>query len=116
MKGLKKEGGCSWVEIDKEIHFFYKGDERHAFTEEIHEVLKEMNRRVKEEVGYAYEVRFALRDIEEESKAESLRFHSEKLLIGLALVRGRMEKGGTMIWVLKNFRVCGDWHEFIKGL
>ncbi|GFS35392.1 tetratricopeptide repeat (TPR)-like superfamily protein [Actinidia rufa] len=52
MKGLKKEGGCSWVEIDKEIHFLYKGDERHALTEEI----QEMNRRVKEEVGYAYEV------------------------------------------------------------
>ncbi|PSS17803.1 Pentatricopeptide repeat-containing protein [Actinidia chinensis var. chinensis] len=116
MQGLRKVGGCSWVEIDKEIHFFYNGDERHALTEEIHEVLKEMNRRVKEEVGYAYEVRFALRDIEEESKAESLRFHSEKLAIGLALVRGGMEKGGTMIRVFKNLRVCGDCHEFIKGL
>lgn len=116
LKGLKKEGGCSWVEIDKEVHFFYNGDERHPLTEGIHKVLKEMERRIKEEMGYAYEVRFALHDVEEESKVESLRFHSEKLAIGLALVHDGVEEGGRTIRVFKNLRVCGDCHEFIKGL
>ncbi|KAI8574266.1 hypothetical protein RHMOL_Rhmol01G0341600 [Rhododendron molle] len=110
------EGGCSWVEIDKEVHFFYNGDERHPLTKEIHKVLKEIERRIKEETGYPCEVRFALHDVEEESKAESLRYHSEKLAIGLALVHGGVEEGGRTIRVFKNLRVCGDCHEFIKGL
>ncbi|KAM7459408.1 hypothetical protein LguiA_036402 [Lonicera macranthoides] len=115
-KGLKKEAGRSWVEIDKEVHFLYNGDETHPLTEKIHLVLKETERRMKEEMGYAYEVRFSMHDVEEESKEESLRVHSEKLAIGLALVCGGMEKGGRPIRVFKNLRVCGDCHEFIKAL
>ncbi|XAR70900.1 hypothetical protein NMG60_11027938 [Bertholletia excelsa] len=116
LKGLKKEAGQSWVEINKNVHFFYNGDERHPLIGEIREILKEMERRIKEKMGYAYEVRFALHDVDEESKMESLRFHSEKLAIGLALVHGGLEEGGSMIRIFKNLRVCGDCHEFIKGL
>ncbi|KAI8547299.1 hypothetical protein RHMOL_Rhmol07G0184100 [Rhododendron molle] len=75
-----------------------------------------MERRIKEERGYAYEVRFVLHDVEEESKAESLRSHSQNLAIGFALVHGKVEEGGRTIQVFKNLRVCGDCHEFIKGL
>ncbi|XP_044464252.1 putative pentatricopeptide repeat-containing protein At3g15130 [Mangifera indica] len=116
-KGLKKVAGRSWVEIDKEVHFFYGGDDTHPQTEKINQVLKEMERRMKEELGYVYGVKFALRDVEEESKEESLRVHSEKLAIGLALACGGMdEQAGKVIRVFKNLRVCGDCHEFIKGL
>ncbi|KAK2983090.1 hypothetical protein RJ640_022576 [Escallonia rubra] len=115
-KGLKKEAGRSWVEIDKEVHYFFNGDEMHPLTEKIHEILKEMERRIKEEMGYAYEVRFVLHDVEEETKVENLRVHSEKLAIGLALVCGGLQEGGRPIRVFKNLRVCGDCHEFIKAL
>ena len=71
---------------------------------------------MKEELGYSHEVRFALHDVEEESKAENLRVHSEKLAIGLALLYDGKEKSGKVIRVFKNLRVCGDYHEFIKGL
>ncbi|KAL4560476.1 hypothetical protein LXL04_032628 [Taraxacum kok-saghyz] len=117
VKGLKKVGGQSWVEIDKTIHFFYNGDERHPLTSRIHEKLKEIEKRLKEEVQYAHEVRFSLHDVEEESREESLRVHSEKLAIGLVLVHndGIKEHRGC-IRIFKNLRVCGDCHEFIKGL
>ncbi|MFS7996139.1 putative tetratricopeptide-like helical domain superfamily, DYW domain-containing protein [Helianthus anomalus] len=117
-KGLKKVGGQSWVEIDKTIHFFYNGDERHPLTPRIHEKLKEVEKRLKEEVCYAYEVRFSLHDVEEESREESLRVHSEKLAIGLVLVHdeGSEKDERRPIRVFKNLRVCGDCHEFIKGL
>ncbi|KAJ6915049.1 hypothetical protein NC651_017125 [Populus alba x Populus x berolinensis] len=115
-KKLKKEAGRSWVEIDKEVHFFYGGDDTHPLTEKIHEILKEMERRMKEELGYVYGVKYALHDVEEESKMENLRVHSEKLAIGLALVCGGSEEGRKVIRVFKNLRVCGDCHEFIKGL
>ncbi|XP_047324975.1 putative pentatricopeptide repeat-containing protein At3g15130 [Impatiens glandulifera] len=117
IKGLKKEIGRSWVEIDKVVQFFSSGDETHPLTEEIHSFLREMETRLKEEVGYCKEVKFALYDVEEESKAETLRFHSEKLAIGLALIHGGSgNKKGVIIRVFKNLRVCGDCHEFIKGL
>lgn len=116
-KGLKKVAGRSWVEVEKEIHFFYGGDDTHPLTEKIHQVLMEMEKRMKEELGFVYGVKYALRDIQEESKEESLRVHSEKLAIGLALVRGGLnEQPGKVIRVFKNLRVCGDCHEFIKGL
>lgn len=116
-KRLKKEAGRSWVEIDKEVHFFYGGDDTHPLTEKIHQVLKEMERKMKEELGYVYGVKYVLYDVEEESRVESLRVHSEKLAIGLALICGGLEeKRGRVIRVFKNLRVCGDCHEFIKGL
>ncbi|KAG5034329.1 putative pentatricopeptide repeat-containing protein [Glycine soja] len=116
-KGLKKEAGRSWVEMDKEIHIFYNGDGMHPLIEEIHEVLKEMEKRVKEEMGYVHSINFSLHDVEEESKMESLRVHSEKLAIGLVLVRrGLKLKGERVIRIFKNLRVCGDCHAFIKGL
>ncbi|PKI70831.1 hypothetical protein CRG98_008722 [Punica granatum] len=115
-KRLKKVGGCSWVEIDKKMNLFYSSDDSHPLTDRIHEVLDEMERRMKEEIGYVHRVGFALHDVEEESKGESLRVHSEKLAIGLALVSGGLEQGRGVIRVFKNLRVCGDCHEFIKGL
>ncbi|XP_038699922.1 putative pentatricopeptide repeat-containing protein At3g15130 isoform X2 [Tripterygium wilfordii] len=115
-KGLKKEAGRSWVEIDKKVHFFYGGDDTHPLTVKIHEVLKEMERRMKEEIGYIRRLKYALHDVEEESKEESLRVHSEKLAIGLALVCGGFDGRGGVIRIFKNLRVCGDCHDFIKGL
>ncbi|KAF7137167.1 hypothetical protein RHSIM_Rhsim07G0155200 [Rhododendron simsii] len=116
VEGFKERWRMQLVGIDKEVHFFYNGDERHPLTVEIHKVLKEMERRIKEEMGYAYEVRFALHNVEEESKAKSLRSHSEKLAIRFALVHGGVEEGGRTIRVFENLRVCGDCHDFIKGL
>lgn len=114
-KGLKKDAGRSWVEIDKEIHIFYNGDSTHPLIEKIHQVLREVEKRMKEKIGYVHNVSFALHDVEEESKVESLRVHSEKLAIGLALARHGL-KGETTIRVFKNLRVCVDCHAFIKGL
>lgn len=115
-KRLKKEAGRSWVEIDKEVHFFYGGDDTHPLIEKIHEVLKEMENKMKEELGYVQWMKYALRDVEEESKEESLRVHSEKLAIGLALVCGGWEERGRVIRIFKNLRICGDCHQFIRGL
>lgn len=99
------------VEIDKEVHFFYNGgDTHHPLTEKIHEVLKEMEKKIKEEVGCVHGVWFAPHDVEEESKEESLRVHSEKL----ALVCGGLgNEERRMIRIFKNLRVCGDCHTFI---
>ncbi|KAE9609169.1 hypothetical protein Lal_00020260 [Lupinus albus] len=114
-KGLKKEAGRSWVEVDKEIHIFYNGDSNHPLIGKIHLVLKDVEKRMKEEIGYVHNVHFALHDVEEESKVESLRFHSEKLAIGLVLIHGGVKRE-RVVQIFKNLRVCVDCHTFIKGL
>ncbi|XP_068646642.1 putative pentatricopeptide repeat-containing protein At3g15130 [Aristolochia californica] len=115
MKGLKKEAGRSWIEMDKVLHFFYGGDDLHPQIEEIRGVLKKIEKRMKEEIGYSFGVRSVMHDVDEESGEDNLRAHSEKLAIGLALVYGGLEERKT-IRVFKNLRVCVDCHEFIKGL
>lgn len=116
MKGLKKEAGMSWVEIEREVHFFRSGEDSHPLTLSIRETLKEVERRMKEELGYVYNLKQELHDIDDESKEENLRAHSEKLAIGLALASGGLNQKGKTIRVFKNLRVCIDCHEFIKGL
>jgi pentatricopeptide repeat protein len=121
-RGLKKQGGCSWVEVGKEVHFFYGGggeEETHPQAGDIRRVLRDMETRMREQLGYnADDARFALHDVDEESRAESLRAHSERLAVGLWLLRNGVDGGGhgEPIRVYKNLRVCGDCHEFFKGL
>jgi pentatricopeptide repeat protein len=118
-KGLKKQGGCSWVEVDREVHFFYGGgDDAHPQAGDIRRVLRDVERRVREQLGYSADARFALHDVDEESRADSLRVHSERLAVGLWLLRsgGGRGRDGQVIRVYKNLRVCGDCHDFFKGL
>ncbi|XVF35500.1 hypothetical protein REPUB_Repub18cG0150800 [Reevesia pubescens] len=70
---------------------------------------------MKQELGYVHGVKFALRDIDEESKEERLRVNSDKLAIGLALLHGGWDKA-RVIRVFKNLRICGDWDDCIKCL
>nr|XP_034588523.1 putative pentatricopeptide repeat-containing protein At3g15130 [Setaria viridis] len=115
-KGLKKQGGCSWVEVDKEVHFFYGGgDDTHPQAGDIRRVLRDVERRMREQLGYSADARFALHDVDEESRADSLRVHSERLAVGLWLLRNGGQ-GRKVIRVYKNLRVCGDCHDFFKGL
>ncbi|KAE8654585.1 putative pentatricopeptide repeat-containing protein [Hibiscus syriacus] len=119
ISNIYAEAGC-WkafeqVEIDKVVHFFYGGDDTHPMIEKIHDVLEEMEQRMKQELGYVHEVKFALRDIDEESKVESLRAHSEKLAIGLAHLRGGWDER-RVIRIFKDLRICGDCDDFVKCL
>ncbi|ONK71545.1 uncharacterized protein A4U43_C04F9740 [Asparagus officinalis] len=48
-RGLKKNPGCSWIEIDKEIHQFYADDDSHQQTEWIYECLEKLLRNMEED-------------------------------------------------------------------
>ncbi|XP_023748048.1 pentatricopeptide repeat-containing protein At4g16470 isoform X2 [Lactuca sativa] len=41
--GMKKEPGYSMIEVQKKVHFFFMGDNMHEETDEIYEVIKDMN-------------------------------------------------------------------------
>ncbi|XP_077229968.1 tetratricopeptide repeat (TPR)-like superfamily protein [Tasmannia lanceolata] len=40
--GVRKEPGCSWIEIGREVHTFLIGDKSHEQTEQIYEMIKEL--------------------------------------------------------------------------
>ena len=46
-EGLKKQPGCSWVEIEGRIHVFVARDKSHCKKKEIYSLIKELHRRMK---------------------------------------------------------------------
>lgn len=108
--GIKKEPGCSWIEVNTKIHAFILGDISHPQVNAIYQELNEIIWRLKEE-GYVPDTNFVLQDIEGEQMENSLLYHSEKLAIVFGIMS--LPKGKT-IRIRKNLRICGDCHVFAK--
>ncbi|WCJ37383.1 Tetratricopeptide repeat (TPR)-like superfamily protein [Euphorbia peplus] len=106
---VKKEAGCTWVTMKDGVHVFVAGDKKHPERELIYGKLKELNEKIRL-AGYVPETKFALYDLDSESKEELLSYHSEKLAIAFVLTRN----SGLPIRIMKNLRVCGDCHSFFK--
>ncbi|XP_047964634.1 pentatricopeptide repeat-containing protein At1g56690, mitochondrial-like isoform X3 [Salvia hispanica] len=108
---VSKPPGCSWIEVDKEVHMFTGGQStphpEHMLIIRTWEKLSGMLR----EAGYNPDGAFSLHDVEEEEKAQNLTHHSEKLAVVFGLVK---LPEGVPIRVMKNLRVCGDCHTAIK--
>lgn len=109
-KGLKKEAGCSWVEIARKKHVFVAGDVHHSNREEIYQKLGELNGRCKQ-TGYVPMIELVLHDVDEVQKEEILSWHSEKLAVSFAVLKAG---NARVIRVIKNLRVCGDCHNWMK--
>ncbi|XP_006653119.3 pentatricopeptide repeat-containing protein At3g57430, chloroplastic [Oryza brachyantha] len=109
-RGVAKEPGCSWIELDGAIHRFTAGESAHPASAEVHERMgalwEEMRRQ-----GYAPDTSCVLHDMDDGDKAAVLRCHSEKLAIAFGLLRS---PAGATIRVAKNLRVCNDCHEAAK--
>lgn len=58
-RGVKKNTGCSWIEINKKTHIFVAEDCSHPMIKEIHEYLEEISRMIKR-AGYVPDIRWAL--------------------------------------------------------
>ncbi|KFK33531.1 hypothetical protein AALP_AA5G025300 [Arabis alpina] len=108
--GIKKEPGCSWIEVNKQIHAFIIGDKSHPKIVEVNKKLNELIHRLIG-IGYVPETNFVLQDLEGEQMEESLRHHSEKLALAFGLITLPI---GKVIRIRKNLRICGDCHVFFK--
>lgn len=103
---LKKDPGCSYVEFQGRVHLFFAGDRNHPQTNEIYKKLNELENLVKDLDG--------CKKNDHERREEylnSMGVHSEKLAVAFALLNTRKE---TEIIIIKNLRICGDCHLFIK--
>ncbi|KAH7656959.1 TPR-like protein [Dioscorea alata] len=111
--GIKKEPGCSLVEVNGVVHEFLVGDTAHAQSEKIYLKLDEITSKLKE-VGYTPDSAQVLQDIEEEEKGikeRALYLHSEKLAIAYGLIS---IKSPAPIRIAKNLRICDDCHSAAK--
>ncbi|KAK9950998.1 hypothetical protein M0R45_006460 [Rubus argutus] len=110
-RGLKKEAGCSWLQIGNRIHTFVAGGgfqfrNSVEFEKVWNELLDAM-----EKVGYIADTSVVLHDVNEETKSMWVCGHSERLAIAFALVH---TAAGMPIRITKNIRICADCHSWVK--
>ena len=109
-KGLKKNPGCSWIEIKGKVNIFVSADGSHPMGKQIESLLKRLRAKMKEE-GYFPNLKYALINADDMEKEIALCGHSEKLAMAFGMLS--LPPGKT-IRVTKNLRVCGDCHETAK--
>ncbi|XP_020532948.1 pentatricopeptide repeat-containing protein At1g25360 [Jatropha curcas] len=109
-RGVKKEPGCSWIEVESMVHVFLVDDAVHPEVNAVHKYLDELSREMRK-LGYVPDTKFVLRDMEFDQKEYVLSTHSEKLAVAFGLMR--LPRGAT-VRVFKNLRICGDCHNAFK--
>ena len=62
-RALKKEPGCSWIEVGNCVHTFVVRDMSHPRTKEIYAKLEELTGQM-EAAGYVPETNFVLHDLD----------------------------------------------------
>lgn len=106
---LKKQPGYSYVEAKGMIDLFVAADRSHPRTDEIYRILSNLEclitgvdkgkARLRCENGYVIRA------------DDGVGVHSEKLAVAFALLS---TDAGTEIVIIKNLRICGDCHLFMK--
>lgn len=108
-RGVKKEPGCSWIEISNKVHVFLVNDTRHPEVQLVYLFLDILGVKMRK-LGYVPDTKFVLHDMEPQQKEYVLSTHSEKLAVAFGLLK--LPHGAT-VRVLKNLRICGDCHTAI---
>ncbi|XP_059637116.1 pentatricopeptide repeat-containing protein At1g20230 [Cornus florida] len=108
--GLRKNPGCSWIEVKNKVHMLLAGDKSHPQMSEIIKKLNQLSMEMKKS-GYVPITDFVLQDVEEHDKEEILCGHSEKLAVVFGILN---TSPGSPLQVIKNLRICGDCHAVIK--
>ncbi|PNY00656.1 pentatricopeptide repeat-containing protein at5g48910-like protein [Trifolium pratense] len=107
---IRKDPGCSWIEIDGVIHEFLVEDDSHPRAKEIHSMLKEISNKLSL-VGHIQDTTQVLLKIDEEHKESLLHYHSEKIAVAFGLISTSPK---TPLQIVKNLRICEDCHSSMK--
>ncbi|EOA39739.1 hypothetical protein CARUB_v10008385mg [Capsella rubella] len=108
--GLKKNPGCSWIQVKNRVYTLLAGDKSHPQIDQITEKMDEISEEMRKS-GHRPNLDFALQDVEEQEQEQMLWGHSEKLAVVFGLLN---TPDGTPLQVIKNLRICGDCHSVIK--
>ncbi|XP_026421110.1 putative pentatricopeptide repeat-containing protein At5g52630 [Papaver somniferum] len=107
---LKKEPGCSWIEVSNRMHRFYSRDMKHTEMPKVYGKLNDLVKQIKD-LGYTPDTSVVLHQGVGVSKEEQVLYHSEKLAVCFGLLN---LPTGKPIRVFKNLRVCQDCHSAMK--
>lgn len=112
MKGMdiRKDPGCSWMEIHGTSHEFLVEDDSHPRAKEIQAMLEEISSKLKLK-GYRPKTLEVSLNMDEEEKARALQYHSEKIAVAFGLISTAPE---SPLRIVKNLRICDDCHASIK--
>ncbi|KAL0677091.1 hypothetical protein Bca4012_005072 [Brassica carinata] len=94
-RGVRKEPGCSLMEVNGEVHEFFVGDNSHPRYTELERLA-----------GYKSDTSPVMFNIDEEEKEDALGLHSEKAAIAFGIMS---LKEDVPVRIVKNLRVCGDF-------
>ncbi|KAF8048195.1 hypothetical protein N665_2616s0002 [Sinapis alba] len=110
-RGIKKEAGCSWVQVKDKVQIFVAGG-GYEFrnSDEYKKVWSELQEAI-EKSGYAPDTSVVLHDVDEATKVNWVCGHSERLATSYSLIH---TGEGVPIRVTKNLRVCADCHKWMK--
>ncbi|XP_021906562.1 putative pentatricopeptide repeat-containing protein At3g23330 [Carica papaya] len=109
VNGVRKEAGCSWIDVKNKTHIFKVEDRSHPRSNEIYQVLRKVEELVKKN-GYVAETQYAVNS-GEDYKERSLWNHSERLALAFGILA---LPPGAPIRIMKNLRTCGDCHTVMK--
>ncbi|KAL5210525.1 hypothetical protein ABZP36_006148 [Zizania latifolia] len=98
-RGVRKEGGRSWIEVRGQVHVFVANERRHEQLLDIYDNLNDLIKEV-EKLGY-------------KESEKGLQHHSERLALAYGLISGSVPSG-KMLRIVKNLRICAHCHEFFK--
>lgn len=111
-KGLRKVPSQSWIFHQNKIHSFHARDQTHLESKDIYSALNILILECMK-VGYAPDRSYVLHEVEEFQKENFLFYHSAKLAVTYGHLITTM-KGSRAVRVMKNVRLCGDCHSFMK--
>ncbi|KAF2315578.1 hypothetical protein GH714_040087 [Hevea brasiliensis] len=109
---LHQTPGFSLVEVKRKIYRFVSQDMSHPESEDIYEMIHQMEWQLKFE-GYSPDTSQILLDVDEEEKRQRLKAHSQKLAIAFALIHASQ---GIPIRITRNLRMCNDCHTYTKSI
>jgi len=113
MTGIKKDAGCSWIQMKHKIHIFVAGGSTDfRSSAEYIKIWNELSNAIKN-LGYTANTSVVLHDINEDMKATWVCEHSERLAAVSALIH---TGAGMPIRITKNLRVCVDCHSWMKAV
>ncbi|RDX80329.1 Pentatricopeptide repeat-containing protein, partial [Mucuna pruriens] len=107
---IRKDPGCSWIEIDGVIHEFLVEDDSHPRAKDIHSMLKEISNKLSLE-GHMPVTTQVLLKMDEKHKESVLHYHSEKIAVAFGLISTAPK---TPLQIVKNLRICEDCHSSMK--
>ncbi|KAK7350570.1 hypothetical protein VNO77_09340 [Canavalia gladiata] len=107
---IRKDPGCSWIEVDGVIHEFLVEDDSHPRAKDTHSMLKEISNKLSLE-GHVPDTTQVLLKMDEKHKESVLHYHSEKIAVAFGLISTPPK---TPLRIVKNLRICEDCHSSMK--